>query len=1780
MNFYNGLSIKKTKGLYIMKRPVTTRFTLLCAVMLILLLGLNPFLAAGQNGEETPVPPAAPEITGVTDGETYITPVTPAWEDAQGTTSEAALSKDGEDAVPFASGTEIAENGSYVLTVTATDIETGLTASAAVGFTIALDPPSGEDEQEQDEELDDEQDEQQDEEQDEQLTEEQDEQQDEQQNEQIDGQENEEQDEKQGELDEEQGEQQDKEPAPKDNIPVPGNPGVTDGKDAKSLIAGRIQGLKTTLTPTKRKLNTELLQLVDESFIPAGQNRETIKNQMMGNRQFIPAGQDLKGVKRTSEDLVYVYINLQKGVNPGIVDPYCHEIKNRDEKNGLAAAWVKASRLEDLAALPGVTRIHPVTPPVVNRVITEGYEEHKVNELWAKYGQGGAGVKIGVISDSVNNWPDAWVSEDLPSNLTVLSGGGGYDEGTAMLEIIHDLAPEAELYFHECGDNVLAFNEAIDNLIEAGCEVIVDDIGWVYEPFFEDGTIADHIKDILNHPDNDGLIYVSSAGNAGKDSYTYPEDIIRTGHYQGEYWHDDNYPQDVGWHDFSRGQSPHTDLYARVPNNGTLWAILQWDDRFGESANDYDLYLFDVADEANPELLLVSLDAQDGDGDPLEAFHYINTSGQTQDVAISVENYSNLAAAKTLELYIYTQNSGSNIHETNINGDDSIFGHPAVEGVIAAGAINVGTGTIAEYSSRGPYTNFAGTTIPKPDVCGMDGVSVSGAGPFPSLFNGTSAAAPHIAAIAALLKAHFPDASVEGPDGIKSMLFGAAVDFGDDGFDYTFGHGKADALKALEDHDDQPPELVGHKVINENASVKIMFNENIYYQGGDPADLTGKVHIFDSADNELEEMVVGVETEGRNLLVNLAEALVGSGYRITLEPDTLEDANGNFWDPVDITGITEDDIPPEWTGTMWAEYPYKLVVLEFDEEIFNNTGSAEDLKNAITCTVNSVNKTVSEARIEGNKLAIRFSTALGVGDVVVNVAGGTLKDANGLVLEDIVDTGTFDAASPVCTGYTVSADKSTVTFSFNENIFPYWDTMPLEEAVWLAADGENFAALEPEDQVSIDGADLIVQFNTPLSGEQNRIYISQGYLRDVDGNILSQTIVTSAIDVLPPVYEGATVSSNNSRISLIFHENIFRTGTADDLKNAVTFASNGVDFVPLNDSDGVSITAGTNKLVIDLVETVLAGAQNKISVAGGALKDLTGNIIETEIITGYIAEDTVPPQHVDTVVEEDYTRVRLIFNEEIINNTASDEALKAAIEKSTDGIEYTGLGENDEIDISGTELVIDFENRLSGDNNAVKINAGALRDDNGNPSEEMTITGIQGIGTSAGLSSLTLSSGNLSPVFSIGAFEYTASVSSSTSSIRVTPVSVDSRAEIKVNGLAVPSGQASNWISLNTGTNIINIVVTSEDSNNTNTYRITVTRLTGGGGGGGGGGYYPPPIQPLRPLPPAPILINTVTDDDKALEKSLQETGSALLDLAGDSDGVVTLSPGILTQLSAKSLPLLINNNGVKIHFYPTSLITQEIRNSLTRPGATVNIGARALDEQEKLRTIAQTPQGENTGIYSIGGEVFELTAGVAYAGPDGVPGNQKIEKFITPVSVTVNLAALRPNPEVSGQLCGVRLQKDDQGNIIPIPLGGVYNSQNYNFTFYTDRFSCYTVMLFKYKTALNMTIGSTAGYVNGNIKTLDAPPVIINNRTMVPLRFIGEALGASFKWDEATRTVTFRLGLKEVKLVVGKLAPGLDSPPVIVNDRTMVPVRYISEAFGAKVNWYPFNSMVTVFKE
>ena len=107
---------------------------------------------------------------------------------------------------------------------------------------------------------------------------------------------------------------------------------------------------------------------------------------------------------------------------------------------------------------------------------------------------------------------------------------------------------------------------------------------------------------------------------------------------------------------------------------------------------------------------------------------------------------------------------------------------------------------------------------------------------------------------------------------------------------------------------------------------------------------------------------------------------------------------------------------------------------------------------------------------------------------------------------------------------------------------------------------------------------------------------------------------------------------------------------------------------------------------------------------------------------------------------------------------------------------------------------------------------------------------------------------------------------------------------------------------------------------------------------------------------------------------------------------------------------------------------------------------------------------------------------------------------------------------------------------------------------------------------------------IDGKEVHFDVQPTIINNRTMVPLRAIFEALGATVNWNEASRTVTSTQGDIQISLTIDQNSMSindeiitLDTPATIVDNRTLVPVRAISEAFGCNVEWDNINKSVSI---
>ncbi|MBQ6893818.1 MAG: copper amine oxidase N-terminal domain-containing protein, partial [Clostridia bacterium] len=123
-------------------------------------------------------------------------------------------------------------------------------------------------------------------------------------------------------------------------------------------------------------------------------------------------------------------------------------------------------------------------------------------------------------------------------------------------------------------------------------------------------------------------------------------------------------------------------------------------------------------------------------------------------------------------------------------------------------------------------------------------------------------------------------------------------------------------------------------------------------------------------------------------------------------------------------------------------------------------------------------------------------------------------------------------------------------------------------------------------------------------------------------------------------------------------------------------------------------------------------------------------------------------------------------------------------------------------------------------------------------------------------------------------------------------------------------------------------------------------------------------------------------------------------------------------------------------------------------------------------------------------------------------------------------------------------------------------------------------------QTVVKMTIGQNIGYINGEAKTLDAAPIIRESRTMLPVRFVAEAFGAEIGWDGTTSTATVKTADVEIRITIGAdiaIVNGkevkLDSPAFIENSRTYMPVRFVAEKLGATVDWNGETSTATLTK-
>ncbi len=487
------------------------------------------------------------------------------------------------------------------------------------------------------------------------------------------------------------------------------------------------------------------------------------------------------------------------------------------------------SNLRLLNNLPNIVYVRPHYNAINNTgglTHTMGDSSVRAQLVRSGYGLTGAGIRVGVISDSYNTITSAGTNPvsntaaqdvlngDLPGpgnpdgQFTPVHVLKDYpfpstDEGRGMLQIVHDIAPGAELYFRTGFISPGDFATGIQELTAAGCKIIADDVTFITEPFLTDGVVARAV----NQAAAAGTSYFSAAGNFGNKSYenTY-NPVPAPGGLPGTA------------HNFGGG-----DVFQSVtlpPGDYTI--VLQWlDDIYslgqtatGGTKNDLDIYLTPNTDGT----ALFGFNRNNTNGDPIEVLPFTLTSTVNTNILIT-----NNTVGSNPGRFKYVVYRGNIVFNEYATGMATVTGQANAAGSITIGAARFdkvppfpGPFNTESFSSLGG-TMVDGIVRNKPDFVGPDGVNttvnlgVDYDHDSYSNFFGTSAATPHAAAVAALImegRQKFTGIATTSPAELRSILQSSATDMNAPGFDFSSGYGFINADAAMRTIAKPDPSLI------------------------------------------------------------------------------------------------------------------------------------------------------------------------------------------------------------------------------------------------------------------------------------------------------------------------------------------------------------------------------------------------------------------------------------------------------------------------------------------------------------------------------------------------------------------------------------------------------------------------------------------------------------------------------------------------------------------------------------------------------------------------------------------------------------------------------------------------------------------------------------------------------------------------------------------------------------------------------------------------------------
>jgi Ca2+-binding RTX toxin-like protein len=510
-------------------------------------------------------------------------------------------------------------------------------------------------------------------------------------------------------------------------------------------------------------------------------------------------------------------------------------ITHLNPEQRIVTAGVLPERLDDVGGVPGVEFVADILTPITHAtcpagVVSEGDTQLQADSLRSATGLDGTGTRVGILSSSFNRWtsaatraPNDVASADLPgagnpcgqgTPVNVVDDSSSQDdEGRAMAQVVHDIAPGAALSFASAFGSESQFADNI-RALGAQSDVLVDDVAYFDEPFYQPGIIDNAIADATAS----GAQFFSSAGN---------ETVTVGGHDVGSYetmaYRPTSCPSTLSpaglmdCHNFDGdGSGPADNTFGvTLRTDETFTLDMQWAEPLHGVTDDIDLFVLDGAGN----VLAASDDNNLASQDPLEILTYSNATGADQNVSIVAGRYGS-AGSPTTPRFKFIFNGDPDMFSavdyptplgTDVMGP-TIFGHNGGQNVVSVAAQDAEGPAIEPYSSHGPVTQlFApvnGTTpapalasplvLAKPDLtasdCGRNtffGFYDPSAGAY--RFCGTSAAAPHAAGVAALLHAARPGATDLQ---ILDALTSSATDRAE--YDHTVeGAGLIDAAGAL-----------------------------------------------------------------------------------------------------------------------------------------------------------------------------------------------------------------------------------------------------------------------------------------------------------------------------------------------------------------------------------------------------------------------------------------------------------------------------------------------------------------------------------------------------------------------------------------------------------------------------------------------------------------------------------------------------------------------------------------------------------------------------------------------------------------------------------------------------------------------------------------------------------------------------------------------------------------------------------------------------------------------